>query len=521
VSGGRAIGIMTALNGVSAVVGIAQTVMIAYFFGTSRTVEIFFAATAIQTSIIGLAQLGQLSDILLPQHHRLKHSLGQEQAFSAFAVMVNWMALLSLLAAAAMWFLAPALMRLRVPGFSPEDLALGAAVFRWIVPLLCLQIIMALLTTLANAEKWFGVPEAVQIGARVVGLVCLAALATRWGIWALVVGLILNTATAFIALGCVVWKLGYRHRFHLRHDHFHPLHVFRQLAVTFSYVGAVQLYAFAFDAALSMLPQGTLAVFKYVQGLSAKAWSSLMRPVGVVFFSYFSIAFAKGAADLAALARTALARTMAIWAIAFVLVATSSQYLLAALWGPRHFGIDELELAALLLTLLYAVGFLGGFSLITRKIGATLGMVQSMYVAGAASHVVSALFAWVVIPRYGVAGALATVVVVSIVTNLVYGLPLLLAQRTYLFWYDWRLTARWMLAIAIACGAGLGIAGSIPLTWTESRVEALVAGGLLAAFSVTVLLLGAYLMRIGEVVALAGFLYRMGARWTRGMISSG
>lgn len=80
-SGGRAIGIMTALNGVSAVVGIAQTVMIAYFFGTSRTVEIFFAATAIQTSIIGLAQLGQLSDILLPQHHRLKHSLGQEQAF--------------------------------------------------------------------------------------------------------------------------------------------------------------------------------------------------------------------------------------------------------------------------------------------------------------------------------------------------------------------------------------------------------------------------------------------------------
>lgn len=512
---GRAIGIMTLLNVVNAAVGITYTVLVAYYFGTSRVLEIYFAAAAVQVSLVQFIQLGQMTEIFLPVYHRLKKSLGPVDAFAAFSVLLNWVVVIAVLASGMAWLFAPILMHLRIPGFSASDIDLSVEIFRWCLPLLAVQIVNGLAATLANAEKWFGVPEALQVAGRVLGLVSVAGLAPSLNVWALVAGLALSNLLPFVGFIFITRKLGYRHRLSLRHSDFSVVKVFRQLLTTFSYVGAVQVYGFVFDAALSTLPQGVFAVFKYVTQITAKAEPMVMRPVSVVFFTQFSTSFAAGASNLRKLAETALARMLAISAVVFVTVFTAGEPLLAALWGPRRFGVDEVKLAATLLTLVFAVSIISGFAQISRKVGATLGLVQAMYFVGGCSRLAAALLAWFLIDIAGTYGAIAAFVIANVVTNCVFALPTFITRREYFVWYESGLLLRWGAAVAAACLGGTIFAEHLPLDWTGSRLYATVAGIAIASVSLTALLAFGALLRIREVTDTARRLRRLRLRSPR------
>ena len=78
----RSVGVVTILSLAGTVVGVVQSVVVAYAFGTSRQVEIFFAAVALETTMLQLTQTGQLTDIFLPIYLRIKSRGGDKSVFA-------------------------------------------------------------------------------------------------------------------------------------------------------------------------------------------------------------------------------------------------------------------------------------------------------------------------------------------------------------------------------------------------------------------------------------------------------
>ena len=496
----RSIGILTVLNAAGAGIALANSVVVACFFGTTRPLEVFFAASTLQGLVTSLTQTGQLAEIFLPIYHRLKHDQGVEAARRAFSIVVNWMVLLVLALSAMLWFLAPALLGLLVPGFSAGDRVLGVWMFRSLLGLLGIQACLSLVGTLANAEKWFGGPEAISVASRLGIVIAIALLAVPLGVWAMVASLWVGTAIHVLGYLVMLRRMGYRHRLCLRQEGFSAASVFYKLVVTFGYVGATQVYAFALSAALSLLEPGTYAAFKYAQTLYSRTNSVLLRPVSIVFFTHFSEALANGAENLRDLARSALGRCLGIAVLVASAVLVCGRPLVGGLWGSRHFGGRELDLAAQLLGVFYLLLFASALNQIARKITMSFGMVQRQYWSTAVVQVLSAAAAWALIRPLGMTGAMVTIAGNEVALALAPLAVLAWWRRDLVVFYPPGLVWRWAAAGAggVAAAYGLVLASS-GHTLVGGRLGQLLWAAALGATAMTVAVAVAWLLNVYEV----------------------
>lgn len=499
----RSIGILTILNVLSAVVGLAQSVAVAFFFGTTRAIEIWFAAQGLLLSVQRLTQTGQLAEIFLPLYHRIKHDHGPEDAQRSFAALVNWMVLIVAGLCLVMWSLARPLVDLRVPGFTAIDRAVAEQMLVWLLPLLGLQVICSLVKTLAHAERWFGIPEAIGLAARGAGLATIIVLASDRaadrGAWVMVVALWVACGVQVVGLAVMLWRMGYRHRLVLRGRHFRVAWVFRKLSVTLGYVGATQVYAFVLDAMMSTLPQGIFAAFRYVRiYLFDKAMTILLRPIGVVFFTHVSEALARGARNVRDLARTALARTLGIATLAAVMIAVAGRSLLKGIWA---FPDDTLEIATILMVVHFLLIFVAALEQVARKTTMSLGMVSRQYVSTGAVQLLSAVLAWSLIREpIGLFGLAATV---SCNVILLAAAPMVILgiwRRDLAAFYPMDRAWRWALSAAAGWAAGTAMRWGLGPYWPmEGKVGAVLWSGSLAAVAAIVCAAAAWALGVYEV----------------------
>lgn len=499
----RSIGILTILNTVGALIALATSVVVAHFYGTARALEVYFAASTLQIILGRLMQTGQLGEIFLPIYHRIRHADGRQTAQRAFAVLVNWMVLFVAALSVGLWFLAPVLMRLLVPGFTDADRALGVRMFGCLLPLLVVQVVLSLAQTLANAERWFGKPEAIGVGARGTILIAIAALASPLGPWAMVAALWIGHGFQLAGYAVMLHRMGYRHRLCLRQEGFRAGSVFSKLLVTFTYVGATQVYTFALNAGLSLLAGGTYAVFKYVELLYAKTNAALLRPVSVVFFTRFSEALAHGMRDVRKLARSALSGCLGISVLVIVAVVVAGRPLLAGLWASGRFGGDHLVLASHLLSIFYVLLLASALGQIARKTAMSLGMVRCQYVSTSLVQLASAVCAWRLIAAFEVPGAMATIAINAVALGAVPLLILLIRRPDVCAFYSLGGMARWLVAGAAGLGVGLGMrtpvaAGLSALGLTGRPAEFALAAAL-GGSAVLVSLAVAWLVNVYEV----------------------
>lgn len=452
----RSIGVMTVLNGIGALLTVGQSAVVAYFFGTTRGVEIYFAAVGVELSVGQMLQTGKITAIFLPIYHRLKHNAGVSAAYGAFAVLVNWLLLLVLPFCIAMYFCAPLLVRLRVPGFSPGDLQTATRMFQALVPLLGIHVTVAMFQLLANAEKWFGLPEALAVAGRVVSIAIIALMSSNWSNWSLVAALYANNLLMLSGMFLLIYRLGYRHRFHLRQSGFHLRSVLGDLRTTFVYVVLTQVYLFAFDAGLSQLPQGVYGVFKYVQRqLFSRTSAIALQPVGVVFFTHFSEAVARGSAAVVELARRALNLTLAISVLICVAFVVGGRMLLESLWSGPQFGAEEITMATHLATALYLLLLAAAADQVYRRMVMSLGLVRQYFWTASLVQCACAVLSLLILPQGGVYGALSIVAVNMLVLSAAPLLLILAARPEMAAFYSLAHVLRW--AAAAAAGICIGL----------------------------------------------------------------
>lgn len=450
----RSIGILTILNVVGAAIGLLNTAVVAFFFRTTRAVEVYFAAAGLQASVVRLTQTGQISEIFLPIYHRIRHDQGADQAHGAFSIIVNWMVLVTAGLSVGFWFATSALIRLRVPGFAESDLATGARIFRALIPIGFAQVLAGLIQTLANAERWFGAAEAIAVFSRLAIVLTIVLLAPIQGVWALVTAQWIGSGMLVVGLAVFVVRKGFRYRFRLHQDGFSPRVVFRKLFATFGYAGTTQVYLFSLDAALSMLPQGVFAAFRYAMTLFAKTQSVLLRPIGTVFFTHFSEALVQGAGSLRDLSRSALAKGLAVSSLAIAAIWVSGRLLLGGLWGAHRFGIEPLNLATLIVGLLFILTLTDALGLIARKTGVSVGLVTQQYLFASVAQLVNAGAIWTFTIFFATNGAVVALVGCTILTSVAYLAALLIWRRDLVAVYEPKLLLQWGIAVAGGIGTG-------------------------------------------------------------------
>ena len=252
------------LRFIISLLGIAYTILQVRYFGTSRSIEVFFAAQSLIYLVASLTQSGQLAEVFLPEFHRLsqiKHKLG----YQGLNVVINRMILWGAAIIAIVFAVAPSVIQLIIPGFSEEDRAMAALIFRVLSPLFFFQIVNAFFITVLNARKLYERAQFLGIIMVSINILSLVLLYPFIGFWSLVVSMLLGKIVETIFCVYQLYRDGFTYNLLLSIPEFDHKSFFKTMRNTFLYVGATQVYSMVLTAGISFLPNGIYAVFKYVQ----------------------------------------------------------------------------------------------------------------------------------------------------------------------------------------------------------------------------------------------------------------
>jgi putative peptidoglycan lipid II flippase len=375
----KSVALLSVINLASALMGIGSSVVMAQAYGVSPDVEVYFAATSLFFMITSLTQTGQLSEITLPIYHRFKENVSQLAANAVFSVILSWMGIVAISISLLAFLFSGPLYEALVPGFDDSKLALGTVLFAIISPLICLEIIKSLLVTLMNAEKVFARIELITLANQGFAILSILLFHKQFGIYAALSGLLLGE---FISFGMAIYFLRgtpFRYQFQLNAPGFDLKEVLGKMSFTFVYVLSTQFWSFGFNAALSFLPQGYFAVFKYATLIYSKLNGLVLRPVTVVFFTQFSTLLQQGSSKLKSLVQQANRLTFLLAIAAGAFMIASSKPLLNVLWRNGKFEAEYIDTTFFTLVLLIGLVFFNGLGLIFRKMCMSSDLVKTQY----------------------------------------------------------------------------------------------------------------------------------------------
>ena len=397
---------LTVLNLFGAVVGLIQTIVIAWIFGATRSIEIFFAATTFQAFLLKIATTGQVSDLFTPIFHDIQVKHDQERARNAFSAMVNAMLIAAGVVTVLACLFAGPIAKLLVPGFESAEIELCGTIFLVTAPLLLLQIAGGLFGNFLAAEHFYGVEEVLGVVCRVGNLLIVLMFGWTLGVWALILALWAAAVIRLVGQFVFVTSKGYRHQLVLQTEDFSPRTVLFKMPFAYVHVFSAQFFAFAITAALSFLPEGNYAAFSYAKRLHSKFNGIVLRPIGVLFFNRFSQSLAEGAEQVRGLATHALSLSVAVVTLVSVPIVAGGDFLLAGLWGGEKFPRQFIELSYIALVVFTVSLLLDAQYLVARRTNLALKIVVRQFVASGFVMLLAGLACYLVIPNFGVPGAL-------------------------------------------------------------------------------------------------------------------
>lgn len=249
----------------AAVVKIASTCkefVIAGIYGRSDAMDAFLAAFLIPNLLINLIA-ESMNQALIPTLIRVRIHEGQERAHELFSNAMFSLAGQLVLVSLGMAALTRAIFPLIGSGFSAGKLDLSEHIFYGLLPVVVLTGIATSCTAVLNTLDRFAVPALSQIVLPVSMMGGALLLNGRFGIWALVYGMLFGaSAHAALVLGMLI-RRGYRPRFEPLENQEAAREVTRQyLPVLLSSVAA-SAGLLVDQAMAAMLPAGSVSALVF------------------------------------------------------------------------------------------------------------------------------------------------------------------------------------------------------------------------------------------------------------------
>ncbi|MEI7903817.1 MAG: murein biosynthesis integral membrane protein MurJ [Candidatus Firestonebacteria bacterium] len=154
----RSVGILSAATGLSRILGYLRDSINAHLFGAGWVSDAFFAAYRIPNMLRDLLAEGALSSAFLPTFVDYLEKKGKEEAFRLASIVFS---LLAIIFSAVILFgilLAPYIVKIMAPGFSPDAAALTVKLAKIMFPFIAFMGFASVFMGMLNSLKQFSIP---------------------------------------------------------------------------------------------------------------------------------------------------------------------------------------------------------------------------------------------------------------------------------------------------------------------------------------------------------------------------
>ncbi|TAH08115.1 MAG: hypothetical protein EAZ14_10400 [Runella slithyformis] len=496
----RNIGKLFSLNTLNVLLSIVYSTLTVYYFGTSEQIEAFFAASVLGTAISRFVQTGQLVEIVVPRYHKVKQEIGPQAAMSVIATLCNFMVGIAFLLVLVFILGRTWVVNLLVPGFAMPTKELVWQIFCWTGFLMPIQIATNLFQGMLNAENIYGKVEFTNTISLFITVSILAVWGQDGNVMALVIGLILSVLAQFATTVYYLRQVGYRHSFSFVNPHFPLRDLFQAIVATSSYMGSVQIYTFVFNAALSLLPAGTFAIYRYAEVIYGKVANVFMIPVSTVFFNEINRFINQ---DNGQLVRGFVVKNLNLsYFLGFLILLpflAGGQYFIWTLWGGSKFNAQDVQRVYGLLCVFFAIMIISGPYMIFRKLAVSVAHPNFLYGAWAVAHLFSCALGYWLMQVWGIAGLMMQVFAHSFLMMLIPIYAVYRNKAHYIGLHNPTETFKVTVAAAVAALAAWG-AGTIWVGFANyGKLSSLLVSGLLASITVLAFVGSSLYLKVQEL----------------------
>ena len=184
-------------TGVSAILGLIKTRLLASNFGVSRELAVFYTADRIPNLIYSILIVGAVSTVFIPVFTSILKK-DEESAFKVASSIINATFLFFLFVGMFIFFLSPQLIRiLSVGNFSEEEIKLGANLMRIMLISQTLLVAGSLTTSILQSFKYFTIPALAPVFYNIGMIIGIVFLSKDFGIYGPAIGVALGSLLHF------------------------------------------------------------------------------------------------------------------------------------------------------------------------------------------------------------------------------------------------------------------------------------------------------------------------------------
>lgn len=426
---------------------LVHSLLLAYLFGTSSELEAYFASMVLYNAILALSQTGQIAEVFVPTLLSIKHQRGKAKSDQFFSYLINLITCIFGLVIVIIFVFSNKIYTLITPGFDEAQQEFGLLLFKDLLPLLIIRVFILFLKAYSYAESKFGNTEFFDFISKLTLVITTILFATSAGVYALIIAIWLSTTIELLGVIWVVKKLNFKYSFKMKSE-VTVANIFRNITSTLSYVLTTQLYVMAFNAALTLLPQGTYAIVRYVIQIYNRANAYFQKPISTVFHTHLSNVKTRdvnvSTDSLKVIVDSTLSKVLLLACILSTSIYISGEYFFNAIFDPGKVSPSEISLGASIFSFIFFMTYSSGLSQIARKTALVLTEPTKFFFMASIVQIISGLFAFPMIRTFSVTGAILVLFANSILLS---AIPIILVKlrANINVIYSKREVVKWML----------------------------------------------------------------------------
>lgn len=255
--------------GLSAVLSLVRSRLLAGFFGTAEELAIFYTADKIPSFVYSLLVVGTISTVFIPVFANLLKS-DRKSAWKTASSMIN----ISLLAFGALGVLvfifAPFLIRvLSVWRFNDSQVLLGARLMRIMIAAQLILILSSFVTSLLQSFKYFMLPALAPVLYNLGMIAGILLLTPRFGIFGPAYGVIIGAVLHFAIQLPLIKRIGFSYRFVLNFKDRGIREIFALIPPRIFGSALVQISSIINNSIAILVSTSSVVVFKFADQLQS------------------------------------------------------------------------------------------------------------------------------------------------------------------------------------------------------------------------------------------------------------
>ncbi|MEW6606959.1 MAG: murein biosynthesis integral membrane protein MurJ [bacterium] len=272
---------------ISKILGFIREVLIARYFGISEEVDAYMVAITIY-GLVGGVLGSAFSTSLIPLYQKTLNKCGMEKTKDFIKSIFTFTSITSILLMIAVFVLSKYVIKIIAPSLPESTMKLSVEMLKWLSLLVLGNALFNVLSSVYNALHHFKIPALTDLLSNLCVIITLIFFSGLWGIYALVIGLIIGIYFVVLILFFNALRLeiiGFRMNF--KTEEFKNF-IYFNLPILL-YIFLPQLTGIIENFFASSLKQGSISTLGYAKRLSEVVSTLLAANIAKATFPTFSL----------------------------------------------------------------------------------------------------------------------------------------------------------------------------------------------------------------------------------------